>query len=70
MGIVEGDFAISVSLYHALELLTQHGMRSFYIFLKGIMEGEKGRFNNTLSILYCMLYNFELFDYSQFIALT
>jgi Fanconi anemia group M protein len=32
-GIVEGDFASSISLYHAYELLLQHGMRTFFNFL-------------------------------------
>ncbi|XP_078491506.1 uncharacterized protein LOC100175837 isoform X2 [Ciona intestinalis] len=41
MGIIEGDFATAISLYHGLELLLQHGMKSFFIFLKGIMDGAK-----------------------------
>ncbi|CAH1790773.1 unnamed protein product [Owenia fusiformis] len=40
-GIVEGDFALLISLYHGFELLTLHGSRSLYIFLKGNLEGEK-----------------------------
>ena len=32
-GALEGDFALAISLYHAYELLQQHGMRSFYQFL-------------------------------------
>ncbi len=32
-GAVEGDFALAISLYHAYELLLQHGMRSFYQYL-------------------------------------
>nr|XP_039253780.1 Fanconi anemia group M protein-like isoform X1 [Styela clava] len=42
MGSVEGDFATCISLFHGLELLQQHGMRSFFIFLKAMMEGDKG----------------------------
>ena len=33
IGAIEGDFALAISLYHAYELLQQHGMRSFYQFL-------------------------------------
>ena len=40
-GAVEGDFALAISLYHAYELLHQHGLLSFYNFLKGICEGNK-----------------------------
>ena len=32
-GTIEGDFALAISLYHAYELLQQHGLRSFYQFL-------------------------------------
>jgi hypothetical protein len=40
-GAVEGDFAASITLYHAYELLLQHGMRAFYNFMmKSIGEGE------------------------------
>ena len=42
MGILEGTFAILISLYHGLELLLQHGMKSFFIFLKGMLDGSKG----------------------------
>ncbi|XP_041350852.1 LOW QUALITY PROTEIN: Fanconi anemia group M protein-like [Gigantopelta aegis] len=40
-GVVEGDFALGMSLYHAYELLQLHGLRSFYNFLTGIVNGEK-----------------------------
>jgi Fanconi anemia group M protein len=30
---IEGDFALAISLLHGYELLLQHGMRSFYVFL-------------------------------------
>lgn len=43
MGAIEGDFAILISLYHSLELLQLHGMRSFFIQLKAIVFGEKGK---------------------------
>lgn len=42
MGLIEGDFALCMSLYHAYELLQQHGILSFYNFLKGILSGVKG----------------------------
>ena len=32
-GVVEGDFCSAISLYHAYELLLQHGMRTFYNFM-------------------------------------
>ncbi|XP_028638024.1 Fanconi anemia group M protein [Grammomys surdaster] len=41
-GIIEGEFAICISLYHGYELLQQMGMRSLYFFLSGIMDGTKG----------------------------
>ncbi|XP_012579872.1 PREDICTED: Fanconi anemia group M protein isoform X2 [Condylura cristata] len=50
-GIIEGEFAICISLYHGYELLQQMGMRSLYLFLCGIMDGSKGmtRAKNELS---------------------
>ncbi|TKC39145.1 hypothetical protein EI555_017052 [Monodon monoceros] len=42
-GIIEGEFAICISLYHGYELLQQMGMRSLYFFLCGIMDGTKGK---------------------------
>ncbi|CAK8692249.1 unnamed protein product [Clavelina lepadiformis] len=50
MGTVEGTFAILISLYHGLELLVQHGLKSFFIFLKGLMEGEKGNVRAKTSL--------------------
>ncbi|XP_060031561.1 Fanconi anemia group M protein isoform X2 [Erinaceus europaeus] len=41
-GIIEGEFAICISLYHGYELLQQMGLRSLYLFLCGIMDGTKG----------------------------
>lgn len=41
-GIIEGEFAVCISLYHGYELLQQMGMRSLYLFLCGIMDGTKG----------------------------
>lgn len=35
-GKVEGDFALAMSLFHAYELLLLYGMRSFFLFLKGM----------------------------------
>ncbi|KAL8589791.1 hypothetical protein ACOMHN_020794 [Nucella lapillus] len=40
-GIVEGDFALAMSLYHGYELLHQHGLRPLYNYLEGIMDGTK-----------------------------
>ncbi|XP_047480213.1 uncharacterized protein LOC125032872 [Penaeus chinensis] len=41
-GVAEGMFALCMTLYHAYELLLQHGIRSFYNFLKGTLGGDKG----------------------------
>ncbi|NWH44042.1 FANCM protein, partial [Fregata magnificens] len=41
-GIIEGDFAVCISLYHGYELLLQMGLRSLFIYLYGIMDGSKG----------------------------
>ncbi|XP_037993553.1 Fanconi anemia group M protein [Motacilla alba alba] len=41
-GIIEGDFALCISLYHGYELLLQMGIRSLFIYLLGIMDGSKG----------------------------
>ncbi|NWS10698.1 FANCM protein, partial [Pachyramphus minor] len=41
-GIIEGDFALCISLYHGYELLLQMGVRSLFIYLWGIMDGAKG----------------------------
>ncbi|NXT76982.1 FANCM protein, partial [Zapornia atra] len=40
-GIIEGDFALCISLYHGYELLLQMGVRSLFIYLWGIMDGSK-----------------------------
>ncbi|XP_070287689.1 Fanconi anemia group M protein isoform X2 [Myotis yumanensis] len=50
-GIIEGEFALCISLYHGYELLQQMGMRSLYFFLCGIMDGTKGmtRVKNELN---------------------
>ncbi|XP_065604646.1 Fanconi anemia group M protein [Cyrtonyx montezumae] len=41
-GVIEGDFALCISLYHGYELLQQMGVRSLFIYLCGIMDGSKG----------------------------
>jgi hypothetical protein len=41
-GVVEGDFALAISLYHGYELVHLHGLRSLYNFLDGIINGNKG----------------------------
>lgn len=40
-GVVEGDFALAMSLYHGYELLQLHGLRSLFNFLDGIVGGNK-----------------------------
>ncbi|KAJ8308327.1 hypothetical protein KUTeg_013201 [Tegillarca granosa] len=41
-GMIEGDFALAMSLFHGYELLQLHGLRSLYNFLDGIVSGDKG----------------------------
>ena len=41
MGALEGDFAIVMSLYHGLELMEQHGLRSFYKFLEETLSTDQ-----------------------------
>nr|XP_033807507.1 Fanconi anemia group M protein isoform X2 [Geotrypetes seraphini] len=50
-GMVEGVFAVCISLYHGYELLMQMGTRSLFIYLRAIMDGSKGmtRLKNELS---------------------
>ena len=53
-GMIEGDFALCITLTHALELLLQHGIRGFYNFLAGktdAVEGETGH-NRTRTELF------------------
>lgn len=50
-GIIEGDFALAMSLYHGFELLQLHGLRSLYNYLKGVVSGDKsyGRTRSELT---------------------
>lgn len=41
-GMLEGDFAMCISLYHGYELLMQMGLRSLFFYLQGIMDGSRG----------------------------
>lgn len=52
-GIIEGDFALCISLYHGYELLLQMGLRSLYIYLCGIMDGSKGEMSSETSF-FCL----------------
>ncbi|XP_027857039.1 Fanconi anemia group M protein isoform X2 [Xiphophorus couchianus] len=49
-GVLEGDFALCISLYHGYELLIQMGLRSLFFYLQGIMDGsrEMSRAKNEL----------------------
>lgn len=49
-GMLEGDFALCISLYHGYELLMQMGLRSLFFYLQGIMDGsrEMSRARNEL----------------------
>jgi hypothetical protein len=40
--MVESDFYLMITLLHSLELLTQYGVKSFYIFLKGVIDNPDG----------------------------
>lgn len=57
-GIIEGDFALCISLYHGYELLLQMGMRSLFIYLWGIMDGSKGERSSAKSFLSALLVSF------------
>ncbi|KAL5008399.1 hypothetical protein ScPMuIL_013980 [Solemya velum] len=39
-GLVEGDFALAMSLFHGFELLQQHGLRSLYEYLNDKNYGK------------------------------
>lgn len=41
-GVVEGLFALCMTLYHSYELMLQHGTKSFYKFLKDTLHGDRG----------------------------
>ncbi|CAG5866520.1 unnamed protein product, partial [Menidia menidia] len=40
-GMLEGDFALCISLYHGYELLMQMGLRSLFFYFQGIMDGSR-----------------------------
>ena len=46
-GMLERDFSYAISLYHAYELLTKHGLRSFFNFLQRSTGDESGLSNNS-----------------------
>jgi len=50
-GAVEGDFALALSLYHGLELLQRHGLRSLYNYLEGLVAGDNRGAGRTRSEL-------------------
>ncbi|KAG8222930.1 hypothetical protein J437_LFUL000224 [Ladona fulva] len=41
-GLIEGDFALAITLSHALGLLLTHGQRTFMNFLQGTLDGDRG----------------------------
>ncbi|XP_029316966.1 Fanconi anemia group M protein isoform X2 [Cottoperca gobio] len=49
-GMLEGDFALCISMYHGYELLMQMGLRSLFFYIQGIMDGsrEMSRARNEL----------------------
>lgn len=50
-GMLEGDFALCISLYHGYELLMQMGLRSLFFYIQGIMDGSRGLLNFSTSKL-------------------
>lgn len=54
-GAVEGDFAASITLYHAYELLLQHGMRAFFNFLSKVSGKQEGGYEiGTIGYKQCV----------------
>ncbi|XP_056333126.1 Fanconi anemia group M protein [Danio aesculapii] len=49
-GVLEGDFALLISLYHGFELLLQMGIRSLFLFIQNFFTGprESARVRNEL----------------------
>ncbi|XP_036448740.1 Fanconi anemia group M protein [Colossoma macropomum] len=70
-GVLEGDFAMCISLYHGYELLQQMGLRSLFLFTQNIILGSKesSRARNELqhSPVFMALYR-DMED--MFLALT
>ena len=64
-GMLEGDFALCISLYHGYELLMQMGLRSFFFYIQGIMDGSRGQspYLQDFTVLCCTLST----DYNLFI---
>lgn len=48
-GMLEGTFALCISLYHGYELLMQMGLRSLFFYIQGIMDGSRGRSPDLLA---------------------
>ncbi|XP_028293472.1 Fanconi anemia group M protein isoform X1 [Gouania willdenowi] len=50
LGMLEGDFALCISLYHGYELLMQMGLRSLFFYIQSIVDGsrENSRAKNEL----------------------
>uniref|UniRef100_A0A3Q2P0E2 ATP-dependent RNA helicase FANCM n=1 Tax=Fundulus heteroclitus TaxID=8078 RepID=A0A3Q2P0E2_FUNHE len=46
-GVLEGDFALCISLYHGYELLMQMGLRSLFFYIQGIMDGSRGQMSRA-----------------------
>lgn len=61
-GVIEGDFAMLMSLYHGYELLQQHGLRSLCNHLEGIVSGQKGTGRTRAELLRNHTFN-EIMDY-------
>ncbi|CAE1313197.1 FANCM [Acanthosepion pharaonis] len=62
LGVIEGDFALAISLYHGYELLQLHGLRSFYQYLQSLVNREKG-YGRTRSELMKNVNFVNIYDY-------
>lgn len=58
-GAVEGDFAMVISLFHALDLLQFYGLLSFYTYWQEVLHGDKGqprtRYELRYNVTFCRL---------------
>ncbi len=62
-GMLEGDFALCISLYHGYELLMQMGLRSLFFYIQGIMDGSRGQSPHlqAFSVFHCPLSTEKIF---------
>lgn len=46
--LIQLEFVVGISLYHAYDLLYAHGTRSFYKYMKGKNNATRNKFNYKL----------------------